>query len=33
MQDPKDKREMAQSEARDKTAKIISSFVPGGTAA
>lgn len=33
MQDPKDKREIAQSEARDKTAKIISSFVPGGTAA
>lgn len=33
MPDPKQKREIAQSEARDKTAKIISSFVPGGTAA
>lgn len=33
MQDHKDKREIAQSEARDKTAKIISSFLPGGTAA
>lgn len=33
MSDPKQKREIAQSEARDKTVKIISSFVPGGTAA
>lgn len=33
MNDPKEKREIAQSEARDKTSKIISSFVPGGTAA
>lgn len=31
--DLREKREIAQSEARDKTAKIISSFVPGGTAA
>lgn len=31
--DSKQKREIAQSEARDKIAKIISSFVPGGTAA
>lgn len=29
----REKRDIEQSEARDKTAKIISSFVPGGTAA
>jgi hypothetical protein len=33
MSDLNQKREIAQSEGRDKTAKIISSFVPGGTAA
>lgn len=33
MDDLREKREIAQSEARDKTAKIISSFMPGGTAA
>jgi hypothetical protein len=30
MKTPKQKREIAQSEARDKTAKIISGLVPGG---
>jgi len=33
MQDPKDKREIAQSEARDKTAKMIAGLVPMGSAA
>src|SRR5690554_2930058 len=33
MASPQEKREIARSEARDKTAKIISGLIPGGSSA